>query len=264
MVSITHHLLHNAETAQLYRNATQSNYLRLAGQGKLPKDDLSKWLSQDRLYAQAYTRFIGGLISRLHLPMSSQRGTVDTLEWRVLAMLQGALEGIMTELQFFEKTAREYDLDLQACSACSSSQGATDFRPDDVTKRYIDLFDSFGGEAKKNAGAQHKSLIQGLVLLWATEKVYLDAWTYAKEQGGADAIANGDDDLDGGALRRHFIPNWTSDEFKRFVKEIQECVDACAAAYSAEDEVEKIAMEVWRDVLVLEESFWPSVKSRKE
>lgn len=240
--SITAHLLQHPDTTEMYKKATQCRFLELAGQGRLPKESLSQWLSQDRLYAQAYGRFIGGLISRVQLPASSAVEASRTTPFRILLMLQTALIGVTTELQFFEKTALEYQLDLAAMD------GGHEFEANKVTKACIDLFDSFTAEAGKG-----RSLLQGLVMLWALEKVYLDAWTFAKQQTPAG------DALDGGALRNNFIPNWAGDQFKAFVDQIQECLDAFASETGASD-VDQIAMDAWKEMLILEEGFWPRVQ----
>ncbi|KAK8049458.1 hypothetical protein PG994_011188 [Apiospora phragmitis] len=240
--SITAHLLQHPDTAELYKTATQCRFLELAGQGRLPKESLSQWLSQDRLYAQAYGRFIGGLISRVQLPISSGTEASRTTLFRILVMLQTALIGVTTELQFFEKTAMEYQLDLAAM------EGGQEFEANKVTKACIDLFDSFTAEAGSG-----RSLLQGLVMLWALEKVYLDAWTFAKQQRAAT------DALDGGALRNKFIPNWAGHPFRAFVDQIQECLDAYASETATSD-VDQIAMDAWKEMLILEEGFWPRVQ----
>ncbi|KAI5926761.1 hypothetical protein F4810DRAFT_653417 [Camillea tinctor] len=253
--SMTAYLLSSPETADLHQRATKSQFLELAGQGRLPRELLSRWLSQDRLYAQAYVRFIGGLISRVHLPPEPTGG--DPLPARILALLQTCLAEITRELRFFEDTARTYGLDL-AAAGCPTALGRTapeSFGPAPATRGYVELFDSFGA-----GGDPGRTLVDGLTVLWATERVYLDAWTYARGQGtGADVQA--DKDLDGGALRREFIPNWTSDQFRGFVEEVGECLDAYAAD---QDEVTGEmaaagAMALYKKVLVLEEGFWPMV-----
>ncbi|KAI1637327.1 hypothetical protein F4809DRAFT_322950 [Biscogniauxia mediterranea] len=274
--SMSEYLLSSPETADLYQRATKSRFLELAGQGRLPRALLSQWLSQDRLYAQAYVRFIGGLISRVHLPIEVEEGGGSSsssssgenphhLPGRILALLQACLSGITQELQLFESAAKAYGLDL-AASGCPTALGATapePFGPATTTRHYIELFDSFGACAAARASARGDpapTLLDGLVVLWATETVYLDAWTYARDQepeSGSDADA----DLDGGALRKVFIPNWTSDQFREFVREIRECLDAYAAS---QDEVTGEvgaagAMTLYKRVLVLEEDFWPMV-----
>ncbi|KAI1208739.1 heme oxygenase-like protein [Annulohypoxylon truncatum] len=259
--TVSDFLLSNPEISDLYQRATQSDFLSLAGQGQLPPDILSQWLSQDRLYAQAYVRFAGGLISRVQLPTRlNDRETTKSLEWRILTLIQTALAGVTRELQLFEEAAKKYGLDLEALGPVAEgnnlSNKSTVFGPNKVTQDYINLFDSFAAQPRGDAS---KTLLDGLVLLWTTEKVYLDSWTYAKQQasGNTDSKA----DLDGGALRKEFIPNWTSEEFVAFVDECRECLDAYAAT-QAEDTEEVIAtgsMVLYKKVLVLEESFWPMV-----
>ncbi|KAI1266859.1 heme oxygenase-like protein [Xylariaceae sp. FL1019] len=246
---LTSRLLTSPEASDLYTRATQCAFLSLAGQGRLPKKTLSQWLSQDRLYAQAYVRFIGGLISRVRLPLTSDASMTSTLSWRILTLLQGCLSGITRELQFFEETAKSHGLDLAL-----SATGGELFGPNEITGKYIELFDSFGALASGNTGIL--GLLDGLVVLWATEKAYLDSWSFAKKQSEGQTREN---DLDGGALREKFIPNWTSEEFEAFVKEIGECVDAYADELVIREDGVEECVEVFRSVLVLEEKFWPVV-----
>lgn len=300
--SLTAELLHLPATKQLYPRATQSRFLELAGKGKLPLHYLSQWLSQDRLYAEAYLRFIGGLTSLVELPRlidhddskksggrgggeeaARQKGTKrtsDTLEWRILELLRACLENILRELKFFEDTAAEYGIDLDSLG--KGQEGI--FGPNETTRGYIDLFDSFGSRLKatreraNGAAAEGEEqqtqtrsdgmlLLRGLVVLWTTEKVYLDAWLYAAAQGGGGKFSNdeGADDADGGALRKAFIPNWTSDEFVAFVEEIRGCLDEYARKEVEHEgqqagKVSGVAKEVFEKVLRLEESFWPTVE----
>ena len=261
--SLTQFLLSHPSTSDLYIPATQSPFLRLAGQGKLPLDILSHWLSQDRLYAQAYIRFIGGLISRVSLPVrfdGEASKSISTIEWRILKLLSSALDGIMTEVQFFETTAGKYGIDLQSTSGFSEEDGSsTIFHPNKVTSEYINLFDSFHDSTpeSKSMRSEPKSLLEGMVLLWATEKVYHEAWRFAKSHTSHDDKDH-TADLDGGALNKEFIPNWTSKDFAAFVEEIEACLNELAARKERTDE---IALRVWRQVLELERGFWPAVES---
>ncbi|KAI0443647.1 heme oxygenase-like protein [Xylaria telfairii] len=250
---LTEGLLAEAEIAHLYQRATQSQFLRLGGQGRLARETLSEWLSQDRLYAQAYIRFIGGLISRIELPAEvDTNGTSATLQWRILTMLQGCLVGIMRELRFFEETASSYNLDLAAVGP-----GEQRFGPNATTKAYIELFDSFTTQPQ---GEPPRTIFDGLVVLWATEKAYLAAWSYANQY--STQTTDLDKDFDGGALRKLFIPNWTSQPFQDFVREIQECADAYAESLMGEDNADAqfvTAAAMVKKVFVLEEGFWPVI-----
>ncbi|KAI8953839.1 heme oxygenase-like protein [Xylaria longipes] len=250
---LTESLLADAEIANLYQRATQSQFLRLGGQGRLARSTLSEWLSQDRLYAQAYIRFVGGLISRVKLPVEMDaKGASATLQWRILTLLQGCLAGIMRELRLFEATASSYNLDLAA-----AGPGEQRFGPNAITKAYIELFDSF---TTKPLEESPRTLFDGLIVLWATEKAYLEAWSYANQHSAQ--TTDFEEDLDGGALRKSFIPNWTSQPFQDFVREIQECADAYAESQTGEDNSDArfvMAAAMVKRVLVLEEGFWPVI-----
>ncbi|KAJ5487106.1 Transcription regulator [Penicillium desertorum] len=109
-----------SSTPNALKRATNHPFLASAGRGTLPKAQLSQWLSQDRLYAQSYIRFIGLLLSKIRLP--SQNPTTPTPqtqspEQNAITVLIDALVNIRTELSFFEKTATDYSLDLTAISA---------------------------------------------------------------------------------------------------------------------------------------------------
>ncbi|KAI1814073.1 heme oxygenase-like protein [Poronia punctata] len=250
--SLTESLMSDSQIDDLYKRTIRNGFLRLGGRGRLPRKTLSEWLSQDRLYAQAYARFIGGLISRLPLPTGGEAdepSTTKTLEWRILVLLQKALEGIIRELQLFEETAAKYNLDL-------NTPGVGEFRfgPNATTQGYIQLLNSFAANAPAHPT---RTLFDGLAVLWATEKVYLDSWTYAKEFQGP--VGSGGDQ-DGGAVREKFIPNWTSPEFQEFVKEAEECLDAYEQNLTGEENEDARfvkAAEMLKKVLVLEEGFWP-------
>ncbi|EXJ96391.1 hypothetical protein A1O1_01517 [Capronia coronata CBS 617.96] len=242
--------------AQSLDAACQHPFLRLAGSGSLPKSTLSRWLSQDRLYAQTYIGFIGALIARVDLPHGhipeKDKDKQSSLRWRIVRLLSSALENILRELAFFDTTARKYGLSLDAPSR---SDGV--FAAEPATQEYIDLFRSFGADPSR-------SLLEGLVVLWATENVYLRAWTHAAMFTNAteeNRSKDGDSaaDLDSGALRSAFIPNWSSIEFEEFVDEIAEVTDLLAEREGALDHGLDVYMALWARVLDVEARFWPQV-----
>ncbi|KAL4906245.1 hypothetical protein BDW74DRAFT_177263 [Aspergillus multicolor] len=249
-------------TPAALNRATTHPFLRAAGSNTLPKHTLAAWLSQDRLYAQTYVRFIGQLLSKIHLPLTpSARGEASITE-KILGILIDALNNIHRELKFFEDVAREYALDLNTPPMELEGGNGGDkegrFGAAPITRAYIDMFMS--------ASAPGTSLLEGLVVLWATEICYLRAWRYA---AGFLEKREGGEDTDGGALREQFIPNWASDEFEEFVAKIGDVVDEVAALeIGGLDEEGKgkgvDALERcerwWRQVVWLEERFWPDVR----
>ena len=226
----------------LFELATRAPFLVAAGTGKLSKALLSKWLSQDRLYAQSYIGFIGSLIARVDLPYAHISEKASSLRWRIVKMLSSSLENIHRELKFFEDVAKRYDLNLEFPSPPHVS-----FTADTATKQYIDLFRAFWTDPTM-------TLLDGLVILWATEYCYLTAWRYAATHLNPGRRG----DLDGGALRNEFIPNWTSQGFENFVDEIKDCTNLLSQREEAGNRIE-VFKAVWAHVLGIERRFWPEM-----
>jgi thiaminase len=230
----------------------------------LPKTTLSRWLSQDRLYAQTYIGFIGALIARVDLPYAFTPDKSKSLRWRIVNLLTSALTNIHRELDFFETTARKYDLQLDAPPAPRQDEygEGLQFDAEPATKQYIDLFRAFGKDPSR-------SLLSGLVVLWATETCYFKAWSFAASFLGASGSSAGElnesgndkgsNDLDGGALRNEFIPNWTSDEFKKFLDEIADVTDQLAEREDAASRKLDVYKAVWKHILEVETKFWPNI-----
>jgi len=253
---LTQHL--TSLDSQAFQSATQTAFLHAAGTGTLPKTTLSQWLSQDRLYAQGYIRFIGLLLAKIRLPDTLGQAS---LPWRITDFLLGALTNIRRELLFFEETAQKYGIDL-----LTPWEGQTTFFANPITRSYLDLF--------MNAASPGPSLLEGLVVLWATETCYYSSWLYALDakthhrpaksrKSHEDLYTN---DLDGGALRTELIPNWTNESFLGFVNQIGALVDEVAEAdkVMGDSEEKKRCVEVWRQVVWLEERFWPVVADEGE
>lgn len=244
----------------LFHSATQHPFLRAAGTGTLPPRVLSAWLSQDRLYAQSYIRFIGALLAKIRLPYhnpDSAKPGVATAEGRAVDVLIDALVNIRRELQFFGDVAKQYNLDLEALpiDADGEDVGAKVFGPNPTTHSYIDLFMS--------ASSPATTVLEGLVVLWATEICYLRAWQYASSLSSSASSSSPEGDQDGGALRKHFIPNWTDPEFEAFVHKIGDVVDEMVGLVKGSETREYLLGRCgfwWRQVLWLEERFWPDVE----
>ena len=225
-----------------YTSATQAAFLRSAGHGTLPASTLSLWLSQDRLYAQSYINFVGALLAKIRLPTAHTTSPAGgALEWDMLELLLAALANIRRELAFYDDVVAKYDLALE-----EPAVPGTEFEADDAAREYEVLFRSFAGE--------ERSLMDGILVLWATERCYLDAWTYAK--GFLDPSRLAGEDGDGGALRKEFIPNWTGEEFVEFVDWIAMVADGLAEREGVRAGDERYR-ELWGRVLDIEARFWP-------
>jgi formylaminopyrimidine deformylase / aminopyrimidine aminohydrolase len=146
--SLTSYLLqHNARVP--YAAATEHLFLTQAGDGTLPSRRLALWLSQDRIYAaHAYPRFIGRLIAAI--PFSSNIDPKEIASQnRILKALVEALNNIVREANFFVDVATKYGLDI---NCWHERQG---------TRNYT----------AEMARVSSESLQDGLVFLWAMEKV---------------------------------------------------------------------------------------------
>ena len=238
-----------------FKAATQSPFLIAAGHGTLSKEKLSEWLSQDRLYAQAYIGFIGSLLGHVkpparHVPFSDHD---KSIHWRIVHSLRAAQDNIFRELKFFEDSAAKYGLDLEA----NSTEGP--FGPVKATTDYIKLFRRFSCEISfDELQGSDWVLLNGLVVLWATERCYLEAWRFALSQQDSMKTSA---DADGGALRDSFIPNWTSREFTEFVQQLERLVDELMdeAHLGLIQDAQSLCKMLWEEVLDIERRFWPEM-----
>lgn len=175
-----------------------------------------------------------------------------------------------------------HDAESSAGPAGDISRGCNVFHgPNPITKAYTDLFMS--------AASSGVSLLEGMVVLWATEVCYLRAWRHVRKTsdetmhqsyGDVDLVGDAglgavpsrrgehasfmfDADSDGGALRETLVPNWSSDDFAAFVERIGNAVDELAGQeIKGAEQIEIMrgrCLEWWRQILWLEEKFWPDV-----
>ncbi|QRV86405.1 TENA/THI-4 family protein [Ceratobasidium sp. AG-Ba] len=231
--ALTSHLLSLASSPS-YKAATTHPFLAQAGQGTLPLQALVHWLYQDRIYAaHAYPRFIGLLIAKIPFESKDLAGfgsDVTPLEARnrkILECLTFSLDNVSREVRFFEKTASRIEL----------KGASTDIRIErEATRNYC---------AEMARVTSLGTLEDGLVFLWAMEKMYLDSWTFASKQTSQSSRGPLDE----------FIQNWTSADFIKFVEELENLVDMMDIQPGTD--VWNRAEAVWNRVVELEVAFWP-------
>ena len=142
-----------------YSSATQHAFLAKAGDGTLPDSAVCKWLVQDKYYQLAYVNFIGALLAKLDLfpivfPSQSaerQAEGEESLSRTTFDLLVDSLTAIRQEIDFYDKTADRYKLELKYAP------------PTNTTKDFIKLF--------ADASVKEAPLLHGLLVLWATEHV---------------------------------------------------------------------------------------------
>jgi thiaminase len=90
--------------------------------------------------------------------------------------------------------------------------------------------------------AVHGGLLQGLTAILAVERTYLDTWTELLPACPPDS------------RYRHWVENWTCDEFRRVVAGLGDCLDQLAD-HPSERVLEQLA-PIYRNVVLWELDFW--------
>ncbi|KAK0620526.1 hypothetical protein B0T14DRAFT_497039 [Immersiella caudata] len=266
--SLTSHLLSAFPTE--YTTATQHPFLLAAAEGRLPKDVLSKWLANDRLYIHSYIRAAGKLLSSIDLPQTVPK--TEAPETQLVDWLIEALAGVRREEKFFIDVAGKYGLGVDL-GVGTESVGEGAKLPGLVMIEGI-----FGEIIAQKEGFTAAELppsdplpwLEGAVTFWGTERCYLDAWSWAKsKQALAGSGPDAREDADGGALRNEFIPNWSSMEFARFVERLGGLIDFAVAetieragdgADAARDAIIARVEGRWKSLLAAEATFWPDLE----
>ncbi|KAK0767035.1 hypothetical protein N5P37_000767 [Trichoderma harzianum] len=254
-----------------YKSATQSPFLANASQGRISKTLLGQWLANDRLYIHAYIRGVGRLLSFLQLPEVVTPPRDDTTERehppnaKLLHWMIDALVNIRREEDFFVQTAAKYGIDVNL-PADANGQVANDTKLEGL-RRFEALFDSISPSSDNDVILPW---LEAAIVFWATEKCYLDAWSGAASRLSTPSDSKDEDDADGGALRREFIPNWSSKEFAQFVDQLGEIIDAAVQREMElrrdADELVRVqlldrALAKWQEVVAAENAFWPAMEA---
>lgn len=169
--SLANHLLTRDPDA--VSSATQNPFLSHAGCGTISAEALSQWLAQDAHISRAFVNFVGKLIGKMRLPETTI--SMENTTFRAMDLLISTLTNVRREMSFFDNTASKYGLHIEPVQA----------KP--ATKGFIDLFASAAGP--------ESSLLEGLVLLWATEHVRpgrkLSPWSKCANQKSSVTVVHG-------------------------------------------------------------------------
>ncbi|MDG4824886.1 hypothetical protein O7635_23805 [Asanoa sp. WMMD1127] len=178
--------------ADAWTAATRHPFLTGVRDGTLPAEAFAAWLVQDHHFVADLLVFQARLLARAPRPAQ--------------AVLAAGLVALVDELSWFEDRAAQHGLDLATA-------------PGSATLAYRDLLGRLDAAP----------VPQALVGLWAIERAYLDAWTFAAP--GAPAY-------------REYVAHWTAPAFADYVAGL------AAAAGDAGDD------EVFRAVAAAETAFW--------
>ncbi|KAK4097261.1 heme oxygenase-like protein [Parathielavia hyrcaniae] len=278
--SLTGHLLATQE--HLYKSATQHPFLLAGAEGRLPKDILSRWLANDRLYIHSYLRAAGQLLASIDLPKPVP-GSQETIETQLADWLIEALVSIRKEERFFIDVAERYELGIDIAtpfppaSQAATGSGTIPGKLPGLVKMEA-IFSTLTGLFNRltTTTSQTTPLIpwlEGALTFWGTERCYLDAWSWARDKAEERRASSGGqadgDDADGGALRKEFIPNWSSPEFAQFVAKLGKLIDDAVAGVlegREAEEQERLKGEIvgrvegkWKSLLEAEREFWPEL-----
>jgi thiaminase/transcriptional activator TenA len=181
-----------------WSRATEHRFLASVRDGTLPAAAFDAWLVQDHHFVGDLLWFQARLLARA--PRAAHR------------VLAAGVTGLVQELDAFQVLAAERGLGLED-------------RRSPATVAYGDLL----------VGVDALPAEQALVALWAVERAYLDAWSYAAP--GAPAY-------------RPMVAHWTAPAFAAYVADLQ------AAADAADPEVGGPIRDLVKQVAVAESAFW--------
>lgn len=252
--ALTTHLL-SVNHDQLVRTTTHP-FLARAAKGTLPKSVTATWLASDLQYLKVYKGISEQTLEILRRNHStSAAANPENIETRLIAWLEAAIQNGNREEKFFAEVAEIYDIKFNI----------TDSTRNDGLRKYEQMYKHFT-QADRQA---FLPWLEGAVILWAMEKVYYEAWSWARNQDAQSSPRTFDNDQDGGAMRREFIPNWSNRDFLMFVEQLERVInEGVSTAVKGDDELwrtVKIRSDaVYAAVLDAEEVFWPSVEGEEK
>ncbi|EOA89276.1 hypothetical protein ACJQWK_09242 [Exserohilum turcicum] len=251
--ALTTHLL--AINNQQMRRVTRHPFLERAAKGTLSKHLVAQWLSNDRQYIEGYISISQHTLNLLRSTHNSTTapGAEPDIETRLITWLEAAIKNGERERDLFQEVADIYKIDMYPTPLQDNVKS-------EGLRRYEALFNSVTSQ-------QPNSFIpwlEGAVLLWATEKIYYEAWTWARRQDTKGSPRSYENDLDGGAMRREFIPNWSNRVFLMFVEQLERIINEGVSLAVNRDaqrwiDVKSRADPIWRALLNAEEAFWPDI-----
>jgi thiaminase len=248
--ALTTHLL-SVNHSQLLRTIHHP-FLARAANGTLPKSLVTHWLANDFQYLAIYKGISEQTLAivRRTQPESTVSDPED-VQTRLAAWLEAAVQNGTREENLFQEVAEMYKFDIRI----------TDATKNEGLRRYESLYKSFTANNRN----PFLPWLEGAVILWVMEKVYYEAWSWAEKQDVQEGPKSYENDQDGGAMRKEFIPNWSNRDFLMFVEQLERIInEGVSTAVTGDDglwgQVKVRTETVWRAVLDAEEVFWPDVE----
>lgn len=183
-----------------WRCATRHPFLAAVRDATVPKDAFDAWLGQDHRFVSDLLTFQARLLAKA--PRQAQ------------PVLASGAVALVDELAWFEQQAATRRIDLAAPARAATADYA----------RLLGRLDEAAVEV-------------ALTALWALERVYLDAWSFAAP--GAPAY-------------REFVTHWTTPSFAAYVDALAEAADNALAATATPPDLDVVLGQV----LDAETCFW--------
>jgi thiaminase len=177
----------------LWSRVVRHPFVVSAADGTLHRDAADRWLVEDHHFILSFRRFLGGLLLICEDPAAGD-------------VLSRGFAALQFELALFRNTAMKEGIDLGRAPSPSTVSWSA----------YL-------------LSSLHDGYPTGIAVLYAAERVYLEAWQSVR--GWADRDSR----------YWTFIDNWSSDAFGDWVDAIGLLVDR--AAPEASDQVIRLAFE---------------------
>lgn len=156
-----------------WARATEHAFLAAVRDGVIAEPAFDRWLAQDFRFVGYLLRFQARLLARA--PRQAQ------------AVLAGGVVALVDELAWFERKAAARGLDLAVPELPATA----------AYGRLLERLDA-------------ADVPIALTMLWALERVYLEAWTYAKP---------------GASVFREYVEHWTTPQFAAYVNQLERAAD---------------------------------------
>ncbi|WVF66804.1 hypothetical protein IAT40_001546 [Kwoniella sp. CBS 6097] len=222
-------------------------FLKACGEGNIETEPLREWLKQDYLFAyEGGIKYTAALLSKLSLSPSAS--SIRTpIAAKAVPILGWCATNLLRETDWFLSVAKDHGIDVfdpARREVDVEKHGLLgEYHP--VTRGYIDYLQTIGALG---------SIEEGLVVLWASEKIYNAAWEHAKTFRKASSVFDAESNTQQALVK--FIDNWTTPEFIEFVGRCEDMVDSLDIQLGTERA--ELCEKAFRNILWYEQRFWPS------
>ncbi|KAJ6261832.1 hypothetical protein Dda_2631 [Drechslerella dactyloides] len=240
------------------KHATEHRFLSAVARDSCRPDRFQQWLAQSRQFAAVYGSFVRALFLKIAeykhaypseplLALWVRHNVADRLDVTLMntADEEGWFAAMLGDRSPPVAIGSEYDYDMYSW--------------DDARMRVSGAVTAYRWFLMSCATSAAWGLLEGLVVLWATQRCRRDAWMFARR---SVVTVRGlqhdrmDVDTQGGV----FVANWTQRGFGDYLMTLEDLVEGVARVEGVQvgSEVWRRCEEAWKQVLRLEARLWPS------